>query len=121
MSEVQLIHLPTAIDDRGNLTYIESTRTIPFDIKRIFYIYNVPKRMKRGGHAHKECEQVLIAARGSFSIETKVNNVRAIAKLYKPNLGLYISSKVYVTMTNFTQDAVCLVLASMYYDDEDFF
>jgi len=111
-----LLEFPAFIDGRGSLNVVEAKRHVPFEIKRIFYIYAVPDGAIRGGHTHRACEQILIAMTGSFDVVLDGERVH----LDQPGRGLYVPCGVKVDMQAFTPDAVCLVLASSYYDAEDY-
>lgn len=111
-----MLKFPTFVDGRGSLSVVEARRHVPFEIERIFYIYSVPGGALRGGHAHAACEQVLIALAGSFDVVLDGERER----LDRLDRGLYVPCGVRVDMEAFTPDAVCLVLASSYYDVEDY-
>ena len=107
-------------NDVGFLIALEGNREVPFDIKRIYYIYNVPKEIKRGSHAHKRLEQVLICMSGSVKIKLDDGNRKKIFKLSNPNKGLYIGPGVWREMSDFSQSSVLLVLASEYFSEDDY-
>jgi len=106
--------------DVGFLTALEGNREIPFNIKRIYYIYNVPKEIKRGSHAHKSLEQVLVCLNTSVKIKVDDGNEKKIIELNSPNKGLYIGPGVWREMCDFSQNSVLLVLASEYYEGSDY-
>ena len=106
--------------DVGYLTAIEGNREIPFNIKRVYYIYNVPKEIKRGFHAHKTLEQVLICMSGSIKIKVDDGSKKKIIELNNSNKGLYIGLGVWREMYDFQQNSVLLVLASEYYNENDY-
>ena len=106
--------------DVGFLTALEENREIPFDIKRIYYIYNVPKEIKRGSHAHKRLEQVLICVSDSVKIKVDDGNEKNIIELNDPSKGLYIGPGIWREMYDFNNNSVLLVLASDYYDEADY-
>ena len=106
--------------DVGFLTALEGNKEIPFDIKRIYYIYNVPKEIKRGSHSHKTLEQVLICVSDSVKIKVDDGNEKNIIELNDPSKGLYIGPGVWHEMCGFSQNSVLLVLASDYYDESDY-
>ena len=106
--------------DVGFLTALEGNRGIPFNIRRVYYIYNVPKEIKRGFHAHKKLEQVLISINGNIKIKVDDGKEKKIIKLNNPNKGLYIGPSVWHEMYDFDRSAVLLVLASEYYNEGDY-
>ncbi|KIA85093.1 FdtA/QdtA family cupin domain-containing protein [Flavobacterium sp. AED] len=118
-TDVQLIEIPKICDSRGNLSVIESD-TIPFVSKRVYYLYDVPSGGKRGGHAHKEQQELLIAVSGSFDVVLKDGNFERIITLNKPNVGLLIPMGIWRELENFSSGSVCLVLASDEFDEEDY-
>ena len=114
------ISLPKIVDARGNLTFVENANHIPFDIKRIYYLYNVPKGAKRGAHGHINLEQLVIAISGSFDIVLDDAFNKRTYRLDSPEIGLYISKGIWRDMINFSTDAVCFVLASEPYNEDDY-
>jgi dTDP-4-dehydrorhamnose 3,5-epimerase-like enzyme len=106
--------------DVGFLIALEGNRKVSFDIKRIYYIYNVPKEIKRGFHAHKKLEQILISLRGSVKIKVDDGKEKKISELNDPSKGLYIGPGIWREMYDFSQNTVLLVLASEYYDEADY-
>ena len=120
-TEVSFIDLPQIHDPRGDLTFIEGQVHVPFDIARVYYLYNVPVDAERGGHAHKELQEVLFALSGSFRVTVDDGKTKAEYWLRDPRKGLYISRMVWREMDCFSQGAVCMVLASHRYDESDYF
>lgn len=116
---VKLIHIPKAHDVRGNLAVIEGD-CIPFEIKRVYYLFDVPSDAYRGGHAHKEQHSLILALSGSFDVIVDDGNKRERIMLNKPNIGLYIPTGVWREIENFSSGAVCLVLASTEYDESEY-
>ncbi len=114
------INLPKIVDLRGNLTFIESNRHIPFDIKRVFYLYDIPTGEDRGAHAHKELHQFLICLSGSFDVSLDNGKQNGIVHLNRPWMGLHIPPMIWASEINFDSGSVCLVLASDYYDENDY-
>lgn len=117
----KLIELTKITDGRGNLTFIEAERHIPFKIKRIYFIYDVPRDQIRGSHAHKKLHQFIIPINGSFTIALD-DGIRGIKKyhLMKPNVGLYIAPMIWREFNNFSDDAVCLCIVSEFYKNNDY-
>lgn len=116
-----LIQIRTINDVRGNLSFIESGQDIPFKTERIYYLHGVPQGAERGGHAHKQLKQLLIAASGSFDVVLDDGKNKNTITLSDPRQGLLIESMVWRELKNFTEGAVCLVLASEHYDEADYF
>ena len=116
-----LIDLPVISDPRGDLTFVEGKTHIPFEIARVYYLYNVPVEAKRGGHAHKKLEQVVFALSGSFRIITDNGAAKKSYWLRDPKRGLYINRGVWREIDSFSQGAVCMVLASLPYDEADYY
>lgn len=118
-SEIRLIEIPKNQDRRGNLSVIEGD-TIPFVSKRVYYLYDIPGGSKRGGHAHKEQKEFLIALSGSFDVVVKDGNSEKTITLNKPNYGLLIEKEIWRELENFSSGSVCLVLASDEFDEADY-
>jgi dTDP-4-dehydrorhamnose 3,5-epimerase-like enzyme len=116
-----IIDLPKIPEPRGNLTFIEGRRHIPFDIARVYYLYDVPGGAERGGHAHKALEQLIIAMSGSFDVvlDDGANNKRV--HLNRSYNGLYVCPMIWRELDNFSSGSVCMVLASNVYDESDYF
>ena len=121
IKECKLIQLPKITDPRGNLTFIESTRHIPFDIKRVFYIYDVPTATDRGAHAHKTLHQFLICLSGSFDVSVDDGSNQSVIHLNRPWQGLHIPPMIWASEINFDPGSICLVLASDLYDESDYY
>jgi len=119
IDDVQLIEVPKAHDVRGNLSVIEGN-TIPFEIKRVYYLYDIPTASVRGGHAHKNLHQLLVALSGSFDVVIKDGNAQKVITLNKPNFGLLIPTGIWRELQNFSSGSVCLVLASAEFDEADY-
>ncbi len=107
-------------DRKGNLSVVENQETVPFDVKRIYYLYDVPGGESRGAHAHKELSQLLIAASGSFRVTLDDGNVKRSFILNRPYQGLYIKPGIWRDLDDFSSGAVCMVLASEVYQKEDY-
>ena len=116
----QKIKLTRITDQRGNLTFIESGAHIPFGIKRVYYLYDVPGGESRGAHAHRNLEQIVIAASGSFDVTLDNGHRRQTFNLNRPYIGLYVPCLTWRELLNFSSGAVCLVLASEHYDENDY-
>ena len=107
-------------DERGQLVALEEFKDIPFKIKRVYYMYDTVKGVRRGYHAHKSLEQILICIHGSCKILLDNGNEKKIIPLEKPYEGLYVSNDMWREMFDFSEDAVLMVLASEYYDENDY-
>jgi len=121
LDDYRIIELPKITDPRGNLTFIEQKRHIPFEIKRVYYLYDVPGGAARGGHAHKELEQLIIAISGSFDVLLDDGYERKRFHLNRSYFGLYIPQMIWRELDNFSSASVCLVLASQEYDELDYY
>ena len=110
----------TKVDERGNLIALEENKNIPFDIKRVYYIFDNKEGVRRGFHAHKNLEQVLVCVNGSCEILLDDGKEKSIIKLENRNEGLFIEKLVWREMFNFSADCVLMVLASDYYDEKDY-
>jgi hypothetical protein len=121
LNNYKLIDLPKIADTRGNLTFVEGGRHVPFDIKRIFYLYDVPGGTDRAGHALKTCHQFLIAMSGSFDVVVDDGRNKARFHLNRSYYGFYIPRMTWRELDNFSSGSVCLVLASEYYDEADYY
>lgn len=119
MIVANLISLPKIEDPRGNLSVIEKD-IIPFEIKRVYYLYDVPSGAERGGHSHKQQKEFLIALSGSFDVILNDGTQEKTVTLNKPNQGLLIETGVWRELKNFSSGAVCLVIASDVFDEEDY-
>ncbi len=119
-SKCRIIELPKIVDRRGNLTFIEACRHVPFAIKRVYYLYDVPGGASRGGHAHTRLQQFIIAASGSFTVITDDGVTKKDFYLNRSYYGLYIPTMTWREIDNFSSGSVCLVLASELYDAEDY-
>lgn len=120
MEKIKLIDFNVYNDKYGKLVPIEANRSVPFDIKRVYYIYEVDKNVRRGFHSHKELHQILICVHGSVKILVKTPEKEENILLNNPKTGLYIGPNIWREMYDFTDGAVLLVLASEYYDENDY-
>lgn len=116
-----LVELPKILDHRGNLTFIEAGRHVPFDIKRVYYLYDVPGGTSRAAHGHRTLHQLMIAMSGSFDVTLDDGSEKRRFHLNRSYIGLYISPMIWRDLDNFSSGAVCMVLASEYYDEGDYF
>lgn len=119
--DCSIIDLPRINDRRGNLTFVEGKNHIPFDIKRVYYLYDVPGGAVRAGHGHKALHQLLIAMSGSFDIHLDDGFSKKTIHMNRSYYGLYICPMIWRVIDNFSSGAVCMVLASEYYDEDDYF
>jgi dTDP-4-dehydrorhamnose 3,5-epimerase-like enzyme len=117
----RIVDLPRVADPRGNLTMIEAGEHVPFDLRRVYYLYDVPGGASRGGHAHRELEQFIIAASGSLDVVVDDGVHRERFFLSRSYYGLYIPRMVWRELDNFSSGSVCLVLASEHYDRADYY
>ena len=118
--DCSVIELGKIENDRGNLTVVQSENTVPFDVKRVFYLYDIPGGEARGAHAHKTCHQFLVAASGSFEIALDDGTHKRTVFLNRPFMGLHIPPGIWAAEQEFSSGAVCLVLASEPYEEADY-
>jgi dTDP-4-dehydrorhamnose 3,5-epimerase-like enzyme len=116
-----LLDLPRVQDPRGNLTFIEGARHAPFDIRRVFYLYDVPGGESRAGHANRTLQQLLVAASGSFDVVVDDGKRQERFHLNRSYVGLYIPGMIWREIDNFSSGSVCLVMCSDYYDADDYY
>lgn len=121
IQDCKIIELRKIADPRGNLTFVEGERHIPFAIKRVYYLYDVPGGAERGGHAHRELHQLIIAMSGSFDVVLKDGFDERRFHLNRSYYGLYICPMIWRELDNFSSGSVCMALASNYYDEADYF
>jgi len=121
LEKCNVIDLPKINDPRGNLTFVEARRHIPFDIRRVYYLYDVPGGAERGGHAHKELHQLIIAVSGSFDIHLDDGYSKKTIHMDRSYFGLYVCPLIWRQMDNFSSGAVCMVLASNYFEEADYY
>jgi hypothetical protein len=107
-------------DRKGNITVVENRRTVPFEVKRTYYLYDVPGGESRGGHAHRALSQLIVAASGSFTVTLDDGRVKRTFLLNRPYQGLYVVPGIWRTLDDFSSGAVCMVLASEGYDENDY-
>ena len=116
-----LLEFPESRDSRGNLSFLENGRHIPFDIKRVFYLYDVPAGARRAAHALIRCQQCIIAIVGSLDVTLDDGSTTKTYHLDRPNAGLYVPALVWRELLNFSPGSICLVVASEFYDPADYF
>jgi hypothetical protein len=120
LNKCRIIELPKIMDRRGNLTYVEGGNHIPFDIKRVYYLYDVPGGSDRGAHAHRRLHQFILAMSGSFDIVLSDGNSERRFHLNRSYYGLYVCPMMWRTLDNFSSGSVCMVLASEPFDESDY-
>jgi len=121
LADCKLINLPKIADPRGNLTFIETGRHIPFEIRRVYYLYDVPGGGERGGHAHKALSQLIVAMSGSFDVILSDGQKRQRFHVNRSYYGLYVCPMIWRELDNFSSGSVCMVLASNFYDESDYY
>ena len=121
LEKCKLIDLPIIHEPRGNLSFIEGMRHVPFEIKRVYYLYDVPGGAERGGHAHKGLHQLIVAMSGSFDVILDDGTQKKRFHLNRSYHGLYVCPMIWRELDNFSSGSVCLVLASNLYDESDYY
>ena len=119
--DCKMVDLPKIADPRGNLSFIEGGNQIPFDIQRVYYLYDVPGGAERGGHAHKGLHQLIIAMSGSFDVLLDDGKEKKRFHLNRSYNGLYVCPMIWRELDNFSSGSVCMVLASNKYDENDYY
>jgi dTDP-4-dehydrorhamnose 3,5-epimerase-like enzyme len=120
LDKVKIVNFPTIADTRGNLSFIEANNHVPFLIKRVYYLYDVPSGATRGGHAHKELEEIIIALSGSFDVVLDDGVEKKKFFLNRPFYGLYIPTGLWREIENFSSNSVALALTSDFYTENDY-
>lgn len=120
VDQCKIIDLPKINDPRGNLTFVESEKHIPFEIKRVFYIYDVPTGESRGAHSHHTLKQFIICLAGSFDVKVDDGHKKKVIHLNRPWQGVFIPSMIWDSEANFDPGSVCLVLSSDMYNEKDY-
>lgn len=120
IQECTLIDLPKVTDPRGNLTFIEGGKHVPFAIRRVFFLYDVPTGEGRGAHAHKELQQLMICLSGSFDVSLDDGRIKQVIHLNRPWQGLQVPPMIWTSESNFDAGTTCLVLVSDLYDEKDY-
>lgn len=121
IDKCKIIELPKISDPRGNLTFIEGGRHVPFEVERVYYLYDVPGGAQRGGHGHKELHQLIIAMSGSFDVVLDDGYKKYRFHLNRSYNGLYVCPMIWRELDNFSSGSVCMVLASNLYDEDDYY
>ena len=119
--DCSMISLPQNHTMNGNLTAVSNGAEVPFDIKRVYYLYDVPGGFSRGGHGHKELQQLIVALSGSFDLIVDDGNVKRTFHLSRPNMGVYMPAGLWRELDNFSSGSICFVVASTDYDEGDYF
>lgn len=121
LEQCRFIELPIVHDPRGNLTFVEGGRHVPFDIKRVYYLYDVPGGATRAGHGHRELEQLIVAMSGSFDVVLDDGKRKRRYHLNRSYYGLYVAPMMWREIDNFSSGSVCMVMASTFYDEGDYY
>ena len=116
----EIIELSKIMDPRGNLTVAEQLKNVPFEVRRVYWTYDIPAGEHRGGHAHKQCRELVVAVSGSFTVTLTDGQTRSTYLLNRPFQALLIETGVWRTLEDFSSGAVCLVLAEDYFEEEDY-
>lgn len=115
-----IIEMDKHSHEKGNITVVENRKTIPFDVRRVYYLYDIPGGEERGAHAHRKLKQLIVAASGSFDVVLDDGNVKRTFSLNRPYQGLFVIPGIWRELNNFSSGSVCLVLASLEYDENDY-
>lgn len=121
LSECRLIDLPKITDPRGNLTFVEGEKQVPFDIRRVYYVYDVPGGAERGSHAHRQAQEFIVAISGSFDVVLDDGEQTRRFHLNRSHYGLYVGPMIWRALDNFSSGSVCLVLASTLFEEADYY
>lgn len=120
LNEIKFLSLPKIVDERGNLTFIEGMKHVPFNIMRTYMIYDVPNGEIRGSHAYKRLDEVIVALSGSFDLIVNDGSEEKLFSLNRSNFAIFVPHGLWRTLSNFSTNSLCLVLASTEYDEEDY-
>ncbi len=120
IEDCRVIDFPKFTFRAGNISIYENSREMPFEVKRVFYLYDIPSGESRGAHAHKECHQLIIAASGSFEVEVDDGKNKKVVSLNRPFYGLHIPPGIWAHEMNFSAGAICLVLTSELFSEDDY-
>jgi uncharacterized RmlC-like cupin family protein len=118
--DCNILHLPRIYNPAGSITAVNNNQEVPFSIKRVYYLFDIPGGEARGGHAHKNLEQLIVAVSGSFDIIIDDGHVKRTFHLSRPYAGLYMPAGLWRELDNFSSGSICLVLASTVYDETDY-
>jgi hypothetical protein len=118
--DCNILQLPRVFNPAGSITAVNNSKEVPFNIERVYYLFDVPGGEARGGHAHKNLQQLIVAASGSFDIIIDDGNVKRTFHLSRPYTGLYMPAGLWRELDNFSSGSICLVLASIQYDEADY-
>ena len=121
IQDCRIIELPKIFNKKGNITPVHGNIEVPFDLKRVFYIYDIPGGESRGAHAHKTLEQFIVCALGNFDVTVDDGKNRDVIHLSRANKGLYIPPMIWAAEINFSSGSICLVLTSDYFDESDYY
>lgn len=120
VDDCRILTLPKIERPQGSITPVESSRTLPFDIARVYYLYDIPAGAERGGHAHRQLEQIIVSVMASFDVVLDDGRHRRVVTLNRPFYGLYVPRLMWRELVNFSGGGICLVLASRHYETEDY-
>ncbi len=120
INDCSILNLPKIHNRAGNITALENKISLPFDVKRVYYLYDIPGGEGRGGHAHKNLEQMIVAVSGAFEVLLKDGSSKKIIRLDRPYVGLHLVPGIWRELLHFSSGAICLVLASSPYDEKDY-
>jgi hypothetical protein len=118
--DCSLLQLPRIYNASGNITAVNNEQEIPFSVQRVYYVYDVPGGEARGGHAHKDLKQLIVAASGSFDIILNDGKVKRTYNLSRPYMGIFVPAGIWRELDNFSSGAICLVLSSLVYSEDDY-
>jgi hypothetical protein len=121
IDDCRIIELPKITNRQGNITFVEGNSHIPFDISRVYYLFDVPGGAARGGHAHKDLQQLIISVMGAFDVILDDGNNKKIVRMDRAYYGLYVPFMIWRELDNFSSGAICLVLASLPFDETDYY
>ena len=121
LEQCRIVELPRITDPRGNLTFIEGGRHVGFDIRRVYYLYDVPGGAARAGHGHRTLHQLMIAISGSFDVHLDDGRGKRTYHLNRSHYGLYLCPMIWRDIDNFSSGSVCMVLASDFFDESDYY